>query len=182
MVNRLEPLDLVSFVGGLNLRRNQFQLADNESPDLLNVDIDPRGGFYTRQGWARWNPTDIVPVVTTGTWQPRNAFVHDTSTPGTQYVYVVNGTEVYIGNDAGAFSNVALPDVAGQPHGVDFASWGDGGYMWCADTLEVGVRRRNRVRWSHPGVPDAWRQDDFVDIEEGGGYITGLISYNDHLV
>ena len=231
MVNRLEPLDLVSFVGGLNLRRNQFQLADNESPDLLNVDIDPRGGFYTRQGWARWNPTDIVPVVTTTTWQPRNAFVHDTSTPGTQYVYVVNGTEVYIGNDAGAFSNVALPDVAGQPHGVDFASWGDdvymalgatvgvyrqnlvaapvlmdvddwseidapntgtfpsatylehhGGYMWCADTLEVGVRRRNRVRWSHPGVPDAWRQDDFVDIEEGGGYITGLISYNDHLV
>jgi hypothetical protein len=41
MVNRLEPLNLMDFTGGINLRRNQFQLADNESPDLLNVDIDP---------------------------------------------------------------------------------------------------------------------------------------------
>jgi hypothetical protein len=232
MVNRLEPLDLVSFVGGLNLRRNQFQLADDESPDLLNVDIDPRGGFYTRQGWQRWNPTDIVPVTTATTWQPRNAFVHDTSTPGTQHIYVVNGVDIYQGDDAGAFTNLStLPDVTGSPHGADFAAWGDdvyiamgaatstyrqtlvaapvamdpddwseidvpntgtfpqctyvedhGGYMWCADTLEAGIRRRNRVRWSHPGVPDAWRQDDFVDIDAGGGYITGLISYNDHLV
>jgi hypothetical protein len=232
MANRLEPIDLVSFVGGLNLRRNQFQLADDESPDLLNVDVDPRGGFYTRQGWARWNPSDVVTVATATTWQPRNAFVHDTSTPGTQYVYVVNGPEVYIGDGAGAFTNLStLPDATGDPHRVDFSAWGDdvymalgaatgvwrqnlvaapaamdvddwseidapntgtfpsstyiedhGGYMWCADTLETGIRRRNRVRWSHPGVPDAWRQDDFLDIDQGGGYITGLMSFNDHLV
>jgi len=232
MVNRLEPIDLVSFVGGLNLRRSQFQLAEDESPDLLNVDVDPRGGFYTRQGWARWNPTDIVPVVDADTWQPRNAFVHDTSVAGTQYVYVINDNEIYIGDDTGVFTHLStLPNATGVPHGADFSAWGDdvyialgaatgvyrqtlvaapvamdvddwseidtpntgtfpsatyiehhGGFMWCADTLEASVRRRNRVRWSHPGVPDAWRQDDFIDIEEGGGYITGIISFNDHLV
>ena len=60
MPNRLQPLDLMDFTGGLNLRKNQFQLAENESPDLLNVDIDPRGGFYTRKGWQRWNDDDII--------------------------------------------------------------------------------------------------------------------------
>ena len=66
MPNRLEPLDLMDFTGGLCLRRNQFQLASNESPDMLNVDVDPRGGFRTRRGWQRWNEDDVVdPEVTT---------------------------------------------------------------------------------------------------------------------
>ena len=73
MPNRLEPLNLMDFTGGLNLRRNQFQLADNESPDLLNVDIDPRGGFYTRKGWQRWNDTDVVDPEQRRNGRPRNA-------------------------------------------------------------------------------------------------------------
>ena len=72
MVNRLEPLNLMDFTGGLNLRRNQFQLAENESPDLLNVDIDPRGGFYTRKGWQRWNANDVIDVEAGVAWKPRN--------------------------------------------------------------------------------------------------------------
>ena len=28
------------FTGGLNLRADQFQLARNESPDMLNIEID----------------------------------------------------------------------------------------------------------------------------------------------
>jgi len=38
------------FSGGLNLRSDQFQLADNESPLMLNVEIDPRGGIFGRGG------------------------------------------------------------------------------------------------------------------------------------
>ena len=41
---------LESFSGGLNLRSDQFNLAQNESPDLLNVDVDPRGGVRLRKG------------------------------------------------------------------------------------------------------------------------------------
>lgn len=38
------------FTGGLNLSRALLQLGDEESPDLLNVDVDPRGGFGLRRG------------------------------------------------------------------------------------------------------------------------------------
>lgn len=46
----LQLLRTDDFTGGLNLRANAFQLGKNESPDLLNVDIDPRGGFASRVG------------------------------------------------------------------------------------------------------------------------------------
>jgi hypothetical protein len=57
------------FTGGLNLRADQFQLAPNESPSLLNVEIDPRGGMFSRGGYrflnsspvsaAEWNPKSM---------------------------------------------------------------------------------------------------------------------------
>ena len=36
------------FTGGLNLRADQFNLGVSESPTLLNVDVDPRGGVSRR--------------------------------------------------------------------------------------------------------------------------------------
>lgn len=45
---------LADFTGGLNLRADAFQLARNESPELMNVDVDPRGGFRLRGGVAPW--------------------------------------------------------------------------------------------------------------------------------
>lgn len=45
-----QSTSLTDFTGGLNLRANPFQLAPNESPDMLNVDIDPRGGIMRRGG------------------------------------------------------------------------------------------------------------------------------------
>jgi len=53
------------FTGGLNLRADQFQLARNESPDMLNVEIDPRGGLFTRGAMREINSTAI-----SGTWNP----------------------------------------------------------------------------------------------------------------
>jgi hypothetical protein len=41
---------LRDFTGGLNLVADTFRLQDNESPELLNVDIDRRGGFQVRRG------------------------------------------------------------------------------------------------------------------------------------
>src|SRR4249920_2646158 len=116
MVNRLQPLNMTDFTGGLNLRRNQFQLGETESPDMLNVDIDPRGGFYTRQGWQRWNATNVVdPTVTS--WKPRNAFIH-TRANGDQYVNVVNGTTIYWAGVAATFAALAGVTVEADPHGA----------------------------------------------------------------
>jgi hypothetical protein len=229
MANRLAPINLVTFVGGLNLRRNQFELADDESPDMLNVDIDPRGGFYTRKGWQRWNPVDIVDITTTP-WEPRNIWTHVLS-DGSQTTYVVsNGIVFKAGNDT-TFSAVPAVTAEASPHGCDFTAWGDdvyvaggmfnrnyrldrdgtvttmakatwseveaptantmppsefitahGAYVFIAVTDEADGNHWGRIRWSHPGRPDAFRIDDFLDIDVGGGKITGIMSFDDHLL
>lgn len=228
MPNRLEPINLMDWTGGLNLRRNQFQLADNESPDMLNVDVDPRGGIATRKGWERWNAVDIVDP-TTVVWQPRNAVVHNLSS-GEQIIYVVNAGKIYSAGNTRVFSQLAGITATAAPHDADFASWGDdiyfttgiattsyrrhitdppvaltpvfseiqtptnntmpqaefvcghAGYLFCAVTQESNVNHYARLRWSHPGKPDSWRGSDYIDIDSGGGKITGLISFRDHLL
>ena len=49
--------ELNDFTGGLNLRADQSSLAMNESPDLLNVDVDPRGGVERRDSIEALNST-----------------------------------------------------------------------------------------------------------------------------
>ena len=48
------------FTGGLNFRADQFQLKDNESPFILNVDVDPRGGVFTRPGYKKKHSTAVT--------------------------------------------------------------------------------------------------------------------------
>ena len=38
------------------------------------------------------------------------------------------------------------------------------------------------MRWSHFNQPDAWSAEDYLDIDIGGGKITGLLSFEDHLI
>jgi len=229
MANRLDPINLMTFTGGLNLRRNQFELAEDESPDLLNVDVDPRGGFFTRKGWQRMNIEDIVPIDSVS-WKPRNAWSH-TRADGTQYTYVVNGTIVYCADDSALFTPLVGVVADADVHGADFTAWGDdiyvaggafnknyrvgptravtvmatatfseidspvhntmpaseyvtthGGYVFIAVTSEADGNHFSRVRWSHPGFPDCFRADDFIDVFAGGGRITGIMAYNDHLL
>ena len=56
------------FKGGLNLRADQFNIAENESPALLNVEVDPRGGVRRRNGVTKVNATaltdDIISLFT----------------------------------------------------------------------------------------------------------------------
>ena len=229
MANRLEPLNLMDFTGGLNLRRNQFQLGENETPDCLNVDIDPRGGFYTRKGWQRWNATDVVDPEAVA-WKPRNAFVH-THANGSQYINVVNDNKIYWAGSEAVFARLGTVVAEATPHGADFAPWGDvvyvttgmfrpsirveglgvvttltddtwsevdaptnntmpqaefccghASYLFCAVTDEADGNHFARVRWSHPNKPDSWRADDYLDIDSGGGKITGIMSFRDHLI
>ena len=81
---KLEMLE--SFTGGLNLRTDQFNLADDESPDLLNVVVDPRGGIRQRDGVDRRNTTALSADVK-GIW----SFFTD---GGTDQVMVNYGTKV----------------------------------------------------------------------------------------
>jgi len=54
--------------------------------------------------------------------------------------------------------------------------------MWVAHTYEDTVSYGNRVRFSHPGFPEAWRQLDYIDIVGGSGGITAIFPQGDRLL
>jgi hypothetical protein len=90
---RTQLTTLRDFTGGLNLRADAFQLGLNESPDLMNVDVDPRGGFHQRRGVTPFAPPPG------GFANPDKAPVRSmwefTSITGTRQVMIQAGTTVY---------------------------------------------------------------------------------------
>mgnify|MGYP003634827866 CR=1 FL=1 len=81
------------FRGGLNLRADQFNIAENESPALLNVEVDPRGGVRRRDGVTKVNATalsDEIVSLTTHYESGQNqilASVNPSTAPSTTQVY-----------------------------------------------------------------------------------------------
>ena len=57
------------FTGGLNFRADQFQLKNNESPFIVNLDVDPRGGVFSRAGYKKKHATEV-----SGNWNPKLLF------------------------------------------------------------------------------------------------------------
>jgi len=152
--NRLRPLNVRLFTGGINLRTDAFDLAENEVQLCLNVELDPRGGFYARKGWQRWNSADINTTLAP-TWNPRA--MHAQTLGGTEVVFVANaasyagggankGSVLY--STAGTFvlllvgSNPLVADAT--PHIADFAPWKDLVYIACGSGEQA-------AKWAGPG-------------------------------
>jgi hypothetical protein len=78
------------------------------------------------------------------------------------------------------------PDLAAPTtNNVPQAKYGEshGGYMWVAHTYESAAFQRNRIRWSHPNKGDAWRAEDFIDVDPSDGdEIVGVASMGDVLL
>lgn len=70
---------VADFTGGLNFRADQFQLAPNESPSMLNVEIDPRGGVFSRAGYKAKHNTAVVSAGSA--WNPMRLYNYQGSTP-----------------------------------------------------------------------------------------------------
>jgi hypothetical protein len=107
------------FTGGLNLRADQFQLARNESPDMLNVEIDPRGGLFTRGAMREINGTAV-----SGTWTPHKLHAFYGDTPR---VMLANSTGVFHStgtNFSQLLFGAGTPVVASNTDGASFANWG----------------------------------------------------------
>lgn len=74
-----EIFPLPAFDGGLNTKFSSHLVADNESPDCLNVDLDEKGAVKTRGGSRIYNSHTTLP---TGVWygagvyQPKTAGVN----------------------------------------------------------------------------------------------------------
>lgn len=124
------------FTGGLNFRADQFQLSDNEAPDMLNVEIDPRGGVFSRGGYERINSTPV-----SGTWAP---FQLHWFTGATPRVMLSNSSTVLhsTGSDFTVLQSSAGVDVTvSGTEGACMANWGDELY------IAAGEGGANAYRW-----------------------------------
>ena len=125
------------FTGGLNLRADQFQLKRNESPDMFNIEVDPRGGLFTRGAMREINST-VVPF--TGTWSPERLFNFSGTTPyimlsANQKVFKSTGT-----NFTALEYSAGNPITSSSAHGVCMAQWGNVMYMCTGSTGTGGYK------------------------------------------
>lgn len=91
-LGRIQLVNYDNFKGGLNLADDQFQLAPNESPALMNMDIATDGGVKQRDGLSPWGGESGAGYVTTTSQVYVNFFQADglsaTRTPsGTKYLF-----------------------------------------------------------------------------------------------
>jgi hypothetical protein len=131
---RIERYD--DFTGGLNLRADQFQLARNESPDMLNVEIDPRGGLFARGALREINSTPVP-----GTWAPGKLVPFSGSNPR---IVLPNGSNVYH-SSGGDFTllevSAGVPVASTGTHGACMVQWGEELY------IAAGQASSGAFRW-----------------------------------
>jgi hypothetical protein len=150
------------FTGGLNLRADQFQLARNESPDMLNVEVDPRGGLFARGAMREINTTAIA-----GTWAPHKLYSFPGATP---HLMLSNGTKV-LKSTGGNFTTLQYSSgndvTASATHGSCMIAWGktlylttgtagSGGYSWITtDTYATALTASGTAPHAWQTTPDA---------------------------
>jgi hypothetical protein len=157
----LNITEISDFTGGLNFRADQFQLSSFESPDMLNVEIDPRGGVFSRGGMVRLNTTEVA-----GTWEPHRLFAYQASTP---YVLLANGSKV-LKSTGGNFTtlqwnNAGTPTdvVSDSAYGACIVQWGDVVYVAAgAETSNGGFYWKYSDTYATPltasgDSPNAWQ-------------------------
>ena len=139
------------FTGGLNLRADQFNIAENESPALLNVEVDPRGGVRRRDAVTKVNVTalddEIISLFThyeAGTNQVLAATL-DTAITKSQIYYVADATGNFTGPIQVSGANV-LFDTAQPPRHVTF---NDNTYIVNGALLhnDSGVTTSSALKW-----------------------------------
>lgn len=160
--NRLQPLNLSDFSGGLNLRSSQVQLGDNETPEMENIVIDPVGGIYSRKGWERWNSGTFP----SGDWDPMRAMFMQLA-DGTDLVYLANDHELFVSTNAGAFALIGGIECDAAPHMIDFAQWGDSLYASCGKQQPMMKRAALSAAATLTEASGLNWNDDYTDPQGG---------------
>jgi hypothetical protein len=159
---RTQLYTLRDFTGGLNLVADTFRLADNESPDLLNVDLDRRGGFQVRRGVVPFSNTSLSAA-------PNTIWTYNDT--GTVYTMVQVGTAVRYGT-GGVWNSV----VRGTPP----TTFDDLGTATGTDVCPVTF---NNVCYWARGDRNIVKWDGTIDGGTGVGLATVLTSnFNDTTV
>lgn len=153
MPGPLQRIHINDFRGGLALRRSEFLLSENESPAMLNVELDPRLGFYARKGMERVNNSDIADR---GAFAPRHAAAVQMAA-GVQQAYVTGNDRVWASATGTTWQDMGFAAGA-TPHLADFCAWGDYTYIVAGAGASTASQRMEGAY--SPGVndPDALTQ------------------------
>jgi hypothetical protein len=143
-INFLQASD---FTGGINFRADQFQLAPNESPGMLNVDIDPRGGIFSRAGYQTKHTTAIS---FSGEWNPKGLYDLRGTTPNIMLTTGYQTTGSYNGrvfkSTGGNFttldSGASTPLNVISTNGASFTTWNLTLY------IALGSGATNMYKWA----------------------------------
>ena len=130
----IEIFEQKDFTGGLNLRSDQFQLQDNESPQMLNVEVDPRGGVFSRGGMSRLPASTIA-----GTWSPHRLIPFYS---GVSRLMLVNDVKIFFYTGAAwtALTRSGGDIVGTAEDGISAAAWGTDLYMVTGQAGVAGYR------------------------------------------
>lgn len=90
---KIEYAQIEDFTGGLHLIENRWQLADNESPDMCNVDVDDRGGFRLRGGVSPFGSSTGLAD------DPKSLFMYESSS-ASPHILASDGTNIVRKNGA----------------------------------------------------------------------------------
>ena len=104
-------------------------------------------------------------------------------TRGTNLAVRWNGSAATALLDAcGAYNDNIGAAAGGKfPRASYVTQWN--GFMVAASTLEGTTAFKSRVRWSHPGEPEDWRTNDYVDVNPGDGdEIVGIAPFGERLL
>jgi hypothetical protein len=142
-INIFEQRD---FSGGINLRSDQFQLADNESPQMMNLEIDPRGGLFSRGAMRRINPNDGYlrhaqgsTVYTFGSaWKPKKVMPFYGTTPTIIFTTETNIFRSTGGNLTQIEVSDGVPVASTTTHGPCPVGWNKTLYIATGGTATSG--------------------------------------------
>lgn len=148
----ISNVQLADFSGGLNLRDAPTELAENETPDCLNISLDEHGGITKRLGLSRLNGSGALPGI------PSNVYY----SPSLQVTILQIGATLYKTSDFVTFtsfktlstSNVAaFTDFGGQ---LVYAHQDDGVFTY------DGTTNTNRTAAIKGSCIAAWQNKVFV--------------------
>jgi len=148
------------FTGGLNFRADQFQLKENESPSMLNVEIDPRGGVFSRAGYKKKHATAVT--TSPAVWNPKGLYNYKYSsaplimlTTGYVTTSSTNGRIYHSSGSNFTVLNTALatPMSVKSTNGASMTQWEDAMYF------AIGQSATNMYKWT-----------------SGNTYVTSLIA------
>lgn len=123
-MQRLEPIQVPKFDGGVNLSTTEDNLADNELVEGLNMNLNIDGSLYTRQGCDQYGST------LTGAGRITSIYYARTTTGANEARIVTTKQKVYKDNGAGGWT-----DITGATTPPDDTLW-----MWrMFNNVAIGV-------------------------------------------